>query len=324
MAVGVVVLLAGVASVWLVTVEIARRAAGDVSEPLEAEYGELLLLLVPFALAAPFAGWAAARWSLRPIDDLANDALQIGAATPSVRLTTDGLPLEVVPTVQAVNGALDRLAVALEAEQRLTADAAHALRTPLAVLDLRFQRALDTGHWDGAVLREDLARLRRLVEQLLTLASAESQCHRGDTVDIARLVREVAASRLPAADEATRTLDVDAPSKLMFRGDRQLLWDAVANLADNALQHGVGAISLAICQEPAEFWISVTDEGCGPAMEQRRDIRRFNPGPASVGTGLGIAIAAAAAKAHGGTLAWTSAATVTLRLPMMDQGHAAL
>src|SRR3546814_18082385 len=87
-----------------------------------------------------------------------------------MRLTADGLPGEIRPLVDAVNGALDRLADAYAAERRLTADAAHELRTPLAVLSLRLQRARLDGAIDWPAIEREMARMGRLVGQTLALA----------------------------------------------------------------------------------------------------------------------------------------------------------
>src|SRR3546814_19183704 len=88
-----------------------------------------------------------------------------------MRLTADGLPGEIRPLVDAVNGALDRLAEAYDAERRLTADAAHELRTPIAVLSLRLQRARLDDAIDWTEREGEMARRERLVGKLMELAS---------------------------------------------------------------------------------------------------------------------------------------------------------
>ncbi len=80
-------------------------------------------------------------WTLRPLARASREAAAIGPANTSARIAAEGLPREVRPLVEAANAALERLARAYVAERRLTADAAHELRTPLAVLSLRLQKA---------------------------------------------------------------------------------------------------------------------------------------------------------------------------------------
>src|SRR3546814_12098573 len=120
-----------------------------------------------------------------------------------MRLTADGLPGEIRPLVDAVNGALDRLAEAYAAERRLTADAAHELRTPLAVLSLRLQRARLDDAIDWPAIEREMARMERLVGQLLELASKEGirRTDPGDrqALNLSRIVREAPAAGLPLA-----------------------------------------------------------------------------------------------------------------------------
>ena len=107
---------------------------------------------------------------------------------------------EVMPLVQAVDAAFDRLHAAYDAERRFTSNAAHELRTPLAVLQAGLERLPD--HPSVRSLRDDAARVARIVAQLLELARVEAGPPIGqDTVELRRLVAEVAASLGPLAHE---------------------------------------------------------------------------------------------------------------------------
>jgi signal transduction histidine kinase len=119
------------------------------------------------------AAWIVAAWSLRPLSRASREAALIGPERLQDRISLAGLPSEVVSLASAVNGALDRVARAYATERRFTADAAHALRTPVAVMDLRLQRAAATGQLDQAGLRADLNQIAQLVSGLLNLARAE-------------------------------------------------------------------------------------------------------------------------------------------------------
>ena len=127
------------------------------AESMLEESVEPMLLLVPSGIVALATIWLVGSWSLRPLERASREAADVGPGNPNARVTAEGLPAELLPLVGAVNGALDRLSRAYEAERRLTADAAHELRTPLAVLDLRLQRAQLTGEVDWERLERVVA-----------------------------------------------------------------------------------------------------------------------------------------------------------------------
>ena len=125
---------------------------------------------------------------------------------PSGRVSTDTLPHEIRSMVDAVNGALARLDDAYAAQRRFTADAAHELRTPLAVLNLRLQRAKLDAAVDWPAVKRDLAYMNRTVGQLMELARKEDPTwldgSRGmRPINLSRVVREAAAAVLPFAEE---------------------------------------------------------------------------------------------------------------------------
>ena len=138
-------------------------------DSLFEEGSKQLLVLAPFVVLGLGLIWAITWWSLRPITRASREAAAVGPANPTVRLSADRLPREIQPLVTAVNAALDRLAEAYSRERRMTADAAHALRTPLAVLSLRLQRARDIGTVDWTMVEQEMAQMSGLVGQLLDL-----------------------------------------------------------------------------------------------------------------------------------------------------------
>lgn len=311
LAVAIVVMMAALAALLLVSVELADLAAGQPMDPMAIEYRELLALLAPFAVAAPIAAWAVARWALAPLDRLADAARRIGPAEPALRLARDGLPSEVAPLVEAVNGALDRLSEALLREQRGTAEAAHALRTPLAVLDLKLQRAVDAGQVAPDVYRAELERLKRTVAQLLSLARREAgEAGQPEPVAVARTVRGVAAALLPRAEAAGRRIVVEAAAEPVITSDAAALEELVTTLADNALVHGAGVVRLGV--DADGLWVA--DDGPGPPAAVRDlSFDRFVRGPASPGSGLGLAVARSTARAMGATLDWQQGSRIMLR-----------
>jgi two-component system sensor histidine kinase QseC len=296
---------------------VAREQADPeaLAESLIEENSEHYLVLVPFALAAPLLIWWISGWSLRPLARASREAAAIGPAAPEARISTADIPVEIQPLVDAANGALDRLAEAYEAERRLTADAAHQLRTPVAVLDLRLQRAKLDGRVDWTAIAADMGQLRRLLDQLLAMAHKDHAA-RTDAIpaNLSRIVRETAAQMLPIAEEAGRTITVRAADNAIVIGRPDDLRDMVANLLDNAIVHGRGEITVSVCRKANgrgdEIVLEVADEGEGVAEGLEEAVfDRFRKATAnSPGAGLGLAIVRQVVRSHGGEAAFLAGA----------------
>ena len=286
---------------------------------LNAEPYQDALVLGSFSLAALALIWLVSSWSLRPLQRVSQQAREVGPSAPAARLSGDGLPAEISPLVDAVNGALDRMAAAVETERRFTENAAHELRTPLAVLSLRLQRARQSAVApDWPVIERDLAQMTRLVAQMLDLARKESTGRGGERhpcVNLARIAREAAAMVLPLAEAQGRALTIDLPETLTVRGNADDLRDAIRNLLENAVLHGKGAIGIQGSASEGQARIGVTDEGAGvPAHRQQEVFERFNKDSASQGTGLGLAIVREVARRHGGDAAFGPGANCAVAL----------
>lgn len=290
-------------------------------------------MLVIFSLAAILLIWAVSFWSLRSLAGAARQAAEAGPANPQARIATDPLPEEVRPLAQAANGALDRLAAAYAKERRFTADAAHELRTPLAVLGLRLQQAKYGDALDWPAIELDLAQMNRLVGQLLDLARKEHARHAAPIgsepiINLSRLAREAAASFLPLIEAAGRVIEVNLPDRLRVRGRSHDLRDLLNNLLDNALTHGCGAIEIEGRIAPGDgrlfALVEIGDEGAGVTESLRETVfDRFRKGRQdSPGSGLGLAIVREVAESHGGIVRFLPGAgcLVQVLLPLAPAG----
>lgn len=285
---------------------------GDLSrdtliDSLFEESGEHLSVLAPVALLALGLIWVVSGWSLRPVDRASREASRIAPGQSQARISLEGLPREILPLVWAVNGALDRLSQAYAAQRRFTADAAHELRTPLAVLTLRLERARITGTSDWTSIEHELGEMRRLVDQLLNLArkeaiGRESVSIEQSSVNLSRVVREVAASLVPLAESGGRSLRIDVPEAALLKGRAEDLRDMVRNLIDNALLHGRGTVTVRLHSSHDGHRLEVADEGAGvPAGREEAVFDRFCKLDQAVpGSGLGLAIVRQVARSHGG------------------------
>ena len=287
-----------------------RMSRGTLVDSLFAEDSEHVSILIAFAVLALGLMWLISGWSLQPIERASREAARVGPREPDLRISASGLPREIQPLVEAVNGALDRLSRAYAVERRLTADAAHELRTPLAVLNLRLQRARLTGTTDWPAVERELSQMGRLVDQLIDLARKESlsyEPHRAQwpKLNLSRLTREAAAQVLPLMEARGRRLEMHVPDTVEIAGRADDLRDMVRNLLDNALVHGEGTVSVHIVPPAVPdgmIRVEVRYEGHGvPAGQEESVFERFHRLNAQApGSGLGLAIVRQVARSHGG------------------------
>jgi len=321
----------------------ALNAPGSMLRVLVAERedvrGELvtgiaLRTLMPDLLGLPVLGlllWWAIGWGLRPLSQLAE---QIRSRNPQTLqpLIMHPLPRELETIAGALNRLLERILALRAREQRFIADAAHELRTPLAVLDLHAQNALasdDPEDRQEALdkLRDGVARATRVVSQLLTLARLEPE-QEGEglsrDIELLREVREALAKLIPLAVEGRQELQLDADETADWQIEMEpgAIDTLLQNLVGNALQHSpAGAvIRIALTAGPKTLAITVEDQGAGIPVDQREQVlERFHRAGPGAGAGLGLSIVNRLLQRHQGRL-WLGDApggglSVTVSLP---------
>ena len=290
-----------------------KRAAARRAALLGAVLGAL-------ALALPLAGLAvlAVRRALRPVESAATE---VASLTPERLRAVDtrGVPSEVAGFMRATNQLLDRLRTAAAAQRTFVADAAHQLRTPLAVMRVEAAELLAQPHPE--TMKPALKRLHgaaergsRLAQQLLALARAE-----GMGID-PTLPTEAVDLRALAADNADLWLlpALDAGQDLGFdlepawvRGHPVLLGELLGNLVQNAIAYAGPGASITVVTRAHEGSVElvVEDDGPGVPLEERAGLgRRFQRGRQAQGSGsgLGLAIVTDIARLHGATVAFES------------------
>jgi len=281
----------------------------------------LFIAAVVAVLAAAVAIWIVLGRALRPLKKIAAIADEIGRSEDLDRRLPDLGSKDALGGLSAsFNGMLDRLAdahrrlaTALAAQQRFTADASHELRTPLTTIRnnagflLRHEDARDEDR--EAALRDiagETERMSRLVENLLVLARADAgQQLRRDPVDLGELAESVSRqAQAQHPDRQVRYARTPAPA---VAGDedalRQLLWI----LVDNAVKHtgDGGTVWVTVTQRGQSTQLNVADDGCGiPPGDEQRIFERFFRADAARGpgggAGLGLAIATWIVEQHGG------------------------
>jgi signal transduction histidine kinase len=295
-------------AVGLAVIQVADvRSDVDVSRRgmLDTLTGDVLPIMLPLMFAVLIIGVLTIRDSLAPMQELARRAARISPTATDVRLPAAGLPPELKPMVVAINGALERLDEGFRMQREFTADAAHELRTPLAILATNLDSM--ENRQVATALRADVERMSRLVNQLLSVATLEALAVAPDEIaDLQAIAVDVAGSLAPLALKRGRSLAVTGTTAAVaVRGNAESLRQALRNLIENALQHTPSGteVEIEVTNEPA---VHVSDRGPGVPPELRnRVVQRFWRADRrkGEGSGLGLAIVSRILAAHGGRLA---------------------
>lgn len=235
---------------------------------------------------------------LRPLREASAQAMQINPQQLALRLQERDLPSELQPLVRAFNQVLDRLETGFRHQQRFLANAAHELKTPLALLRGQIELG-NTNHTEQ--LLADVDQLTRQVQQLLLLAEvSEPGSFRRESIHLMPLAREVLGFLEPMAQQRGVRLDLHfQDARTMVTGDRMALFALLKNLVENALNFAPpqSTVTLALRAQSLE----VMDEGPGiDPVHLAHVFERFwrHPERRSHGAGLGLAICQEIAKAH--------------------------
>jgi two-component system sensor histidine kinase BaeS len=297
----------------------------------------LTLAMVAALTAAGLVSWFLVRRVAHPVVELADAADAVAAGDYAVRVPAGGFGSELTRLSEAFDHMANRLAATDAARTSMLADLAHELRTPLATLEAYIDGMEDhvvpSGAPSYAVMRDQVARLRRLAGDLKEAAAAEEHAlglvlTPVDPVAIAR--DALAAARPGYQNKAVDLLLADPGDCPLVRADAERLQQVLANLLDNALRHtpAGGRVEVSIGEGGGKsVRVTVTDNGDGIEPAQLDDVfeRFYRADPARAvhdggGSGLGLTIARAIAEDHGGSLTAASrgagtGSTLTLTLP---------
>jgi len=310
----------------------------DVNHVVDSAGLLFLALAVALALAVVPAGLLLTRRAFGAIDGVVRQARRIGDGSLHERLPHPGTHDEMGRLVDTLNEMLARLEHTFEAQRRFTADASHELRSPLSrlrtELEVTLRRPRDAAEYVDALRSglEEVARLTRLVEELLVLArlDAGQQPRAAESVALDRLVDD-AVRRLQGTARERQVQLVAEPSPAIEvsigRGAADLV---LANLLDNALKFSPtgGRIAVRVAVEERDAVVSVSDEGPGIAANELPHLfDRFFRGSAArargaPGVGLGLAVSRAMVEASGGRIAAANlpggGAVFTVRVPLVS------
>ncbi|MFC5755702.1 sensor histidine kinase [Rhizobium sp. GCM10022189] len=262
-------------------------------------YVPLLAVTLP---ALFFAVPRLVRRSLSGLSDVVRKAPEIDPRQPGSRLPVDRVPSEVVPLIHAFNSVLERLEQQFAARERFLIDAAHELRTPIAVMQTRIDTTLEGSARD--TMMDDVGRLRETAEQLLDFERSEQSPEPFEQADLVEIARNVVADQAPIAIRNGYEISFDSDVEALYRlVSRSAMSRAISNLVRNAIDHGgnSGTISVRVSESGG---ISVSDEGPGiPAAHQDLVFEPFyRVAPRSSGAGLGLSIVKQIVTRHRGSV----------------------
>jgi signal transduction histidine kinase len=266
------------------------------------------------------------RRAIAPLWKASEEASNIGPSRTDVRLPTEQIPREIMPLVTAVNQALDRLERGFRVQRQFTADAAHQLRTPLAILRTRIETL-----GDGAArqaLHADVEGMSRIVAQLLEIAELDTLVLDPDEIaDLRAVCAEVVGAIAPfalAQDKEIALKGADGP--VAIHGNSEMLQRAIFNLAENAIKFTARHTSVDV-EVDDDGVVRVRDCGPGIAEGERELIfQRFwrADRQRSDGAGLGLSIVRGVAEDHAASIKVENlpggGAQFTLRFRLAEKG----
>ncbi|XLZ70921.1 HAMP domain-containing sensor histidine kinase [Massilia sp. SR12] len=286
---------------WTLLVAAPLQDAWWIVKAMSAGLTVDMLVAFPFVLLPV---WLAVRGGLRPLHKLSR---LIAARTPGdlAPLNFEARHAELQPLAGALEHMLGQVRVKLEREHGFVQDAAHELRTPMAVISTQAhvlaqsadaaQRALAAQRMQHAI-----ARASHLVGQLLDLADIDNRQAAASEIDLAQFLRGELATMVPAAAARNIDISLEAPDVAHARLDLRAFQSILHNLVNNALAyvHEHGQVRVELQMQADALQLSVADDGPGIPPEQRELVfERFYRGQThdKPGAGLGLAIVRQAA-----------------------------
>ena len=252
--------------------------------------------------------------ALKPLHSFASQVERVQMNNlADMRIDEDALP-EFKQLSQSFNQMLERLNDAFAAQRQFTGNAAHELRTPLALLQAQLE-LFSAEHPDMqpetaeflSLLREQTERLARLTKTLLEMSNLR-QVARNERIRLAPMIEEIFTDLAPLSDKCGVTLTAEGDG--IMTGSDALIYRLIFNLTENAVKYNRpgGSVRVSVAQEPEKLLIRVSDNGCGIPEEYQQSI--FQPffrvdksrSREYGGAGLGLSLVWEIADIHGGSV----------------------
>ncbi|WP_230292643.1 HAMP domain-containing sensor histidine kinase [Croceicoccus sp. Ery5] len=293
---------------------IVGRDAEDVEDREDLALALFPGMIVLVLLLAIAGGYLMSRAIGHRIEAISGAARKVMAGRLGERVPVHGSGDDFDRLSDTLNLMLERNEALFDSVRRVSDNIAHELRTPLSRVQASLDRAATQGESDGtdllATARAELARLQAIFDALLRIARIEGGRHDAGfaPVDLAAIVRDAVELYEPAAAQHRIAIALDAPPTLPVAADRDLLFQAIGNLLDNAVKYGRGGstIRIALTGDADAARFVIANEGVPLQKgEAERLTERFFRGSAAgdlPGHGLGLTLVAAIVHRHQGTL----------------------
>lgn len=294
------------------------RSLAEANQLIATTASLLLVGTVVMMVAATVLGYGLARTALRPVREITAAARAFSEHDLHYRIELDLPADELGDLADTFNQMLARLETAFDSLRRFTADAAHELRAPLALIrteaEVTLNRPRSAAQYQAslATILSEAERLGRMADQLLMLARAEAGAlaPQVSDVNLAQLVADTVGLWLPLAAERHVGLVCDTAARGSVRGDPDLLRRLLDNLIDNAIRHSPPGSQVVVSVGPAlRSWeLVVADSGPGiPDPAKASIFERFSRADQARaretgGAGLGLALCQAIAQLHHGSI----------------------
>ena len=293
------------------------------------------------ALAVTVLGGAVAYFvsgrALKPLKRFTAKAERVQLQSLTEITLSEDEAMEFSRLSRAVNQMLLRLKQAFDAQQQFVGNAAHELRTPLALMQARLDLYMSTDHGDScpetaetiAMMREQTERLSRMVQTLLDMSELKA-VPRNDRIQLAPMIEEVLADLSPLAEKSGVTLS-QSGEDLWITGSDVLVYRAIFNLVENSVKYNRpgGSVCAAVSRRGEEAMIEIKDTGCGIPEDFRESV--FQPffrvdksrSREKGGVGLGLSLVWEIAHLHGGDVrvreSGESGTAIELTLPASEE-----
>jgi signal transduction histidine kinase len=277
---------------------------------INAAFALVVLLILVLAVAA---GVQVTRRTVGRIEAINTATRAIMQSGPGERIPIKGTRDEWDQLAENLNSMLGRIECLMREVRQVTDNVAHDLRTPLTRMRGRLEEACArarNAEQDQVLIDDTLAELDgvlRMFSSLLRISQIENGSRRAQfrSVNLAQVAGEVVELFDAAAEESGGRLSLAADPQVSIAGDRDLLFDAICNLVDNAIKHGrhAGEVRVEVAHAERGCFVSVADDGPGiPAAERSNVLKHFyrlERSRSTPGNGLGLSVVDAVARLHG-------------------------